>query len=130
MDSEIQDFPQPLTQRQALCDRIVPRAEGAGQIDQAIDLQYRLLRLFDPMLYTAQFPDGFRAALSLRGLQPGVGRQPQSDLQQAEFANMTRDMHCLMAGEGYTDEPVGGCPAGDAIDPAQVKRSSRASWAS
>ena len=94
----------------------------SGQIEQAIDLQYRLLRLFDPMLYTAQFPDGFRAAVSPRGIQPGVGRQPQSDLQQVQFTDLTRDLQCLLAGEGYTDEPVGGCPAGDTFDPTQVKR--------
>ena len=35
----------------------------AGQLDQAMKLQYRLLELFDAMLYSAEFPDGFRAAL-------------------------------------------------------------------
>jgi dihydrodipicolinate synthase/N-acetylneuraminate lyase len=39
----------------------------AGHLDQARDLQYRLLTLFDAMLYSAEFPDGFRAALSLCG---------------------------------------------------------------
>jgi dihydrodipicolinate synthase/N-acetylneuraminate lyase len=43
----------------------------AHQIDAARDLQYRLLRLFDAMLYSADFPEGFRAALKLRGFEPG-----------------------------------------------------------
>ena len=46
----------------------------AYRIDEARDLQYRLLALFDSMMYTADFPEGFRAALSLRGFEPGVGR--------------------------------------------------------
>ena len=39
----------------------------AGQIDEAMRLQYRLLELFDAMLYSADFPEGFRAAVELRG---------------------------------------------------------------
>ena len=34
----------------------------AGRLDEARDLQYRLLTLFDAMLYSAEFPEGFRAA--------------------------------------------------------------------
>ena len=41
----------------------------AGQIDEAMRLQYRLLELFDAMLYSADFPEGFRAAVELRGFQ-------------------------------------------------------------
>ncbi len=45
-----------------------------GQIDEAMRLQYRLLELFDAMLYSADFPEGFRAAVELRGFR--VGREP------------------------------------------------------
>src|SRR6185295_1073319 len=54
----------------------------ALRLDEARDLQYRLLTLFDAMIYSAEFPEGFRAALRLRGIDTGVGRQPQSDVQQ------------------------------------------------
>jgi len=47
----------------------------ARQLDAARDLQYRLLQLFDAMLYSAEFPEGFRAALRLRGFETGVGRR-------------------------------------------------------
>ena len=50
--------------------------------EAALDLQYRLLRLFDTMLYSAEFPEGFRVALNLRGIRTGPGRQPQSSVQQ------------------------------------------------
>ena len=39
----------------------------AGQLDDARRIQYDLVTLFDTMLYQAEFPDGFRAAASLRG---------------------------------------------------------------
>src|SRR4029079_10944838 len=51
------------------------------KLDEAIDLQYRVLTLFDAMLFTAEFPEGFRAALQLRGINTGKGRQPKSDVQ-------------------------------------------------
>ena len=94
----------------------------AGQIEQARDLQYRLLKLFDAMLYSAEFPEGFRAALQLRGLKTGVGRQPKSDVQQLELERLTEQLQCLLAAEGFTDEPVGGCPAGGDVDADVVAR--------
>ena len=50
----------------------------ARRLDAALDLQYRLLTLFDAMLYSAEFPEGFRTALKLRGIVPGPSRQPRS----------------------------------------------------
>ncbi len=92
------------------------------KFDQARDLQYRLLTLFDAMLYSAEFPEGFRAALRLRGFQTGVGRSPQSDVQQRDLEKLSRELQCLLAAEGFVDQPVGGCPAGDEVDPEQVGR--------
>ncbi|HEX7447575.1 MAG TPA: dihydrodipicolinate synthase family protein [Pirellulales bacterium] len=83
-----------------------------GQLDAARELQYKLVGLFDAMLYSADFPEGFRAALSLRGFSPGVGRQPLSETQQVQIAALQQTLQCLLAEEGFTDEPVGGCPPG------------------
>ncbi len=94
----------------------------SGQLDQARDLQFRLLKLFDAMLYSAEFPDGFRAALTLRGIHAGVGRQPKSESQKLQLDELSRQLQCLLAAEGFTGEPVGGCPAGSSIDPEQVAR--------
>ncbi len=94
----------------------------SGQLDAARDLQYRLLLLFDAMLYSAEFPEGFRAALQLRGFAAGRGRQPKSPSQQIELDQLGRQLQCLLAAEGFTDEPVGGCPASIEIDPEQVAR--------
>ena len=75
-----------------------------GQIDEAKDLQYRLLRLFDAMLYSAEFPEGFRVALNLRGIVTGPGRQPQSKLQQQDLARLKDQLYGLLTEEGWTDD--------------------------
>jgi dihydrodipicolinate synthase/N-acetylneuraminate lyase len=93
-----------------------------GKIDQARDLQYRLLPLFDAMLYSAEFPDGFRAALRLRGIEPGPSRQPKSTVQQQQLAKLSEQLQCLLAAEGFTKEPLGGCPVGEAVDAEAIAR--------
>lgn len=97
----------------------------AGQLDQARDLQYRLLTLFDAMLYSAEFPEGFRAALRLRGFRAGNGRQPKSQVQQLELERLSRQLQCLLAAEGFTDEPIGGCTTPVTPDDEQVARIAR-----
>jgi 4-hydroxy-tetrahydrodipicolinate synthase len=94
----------------------------AGRLDEARDLQYRLLTLFDAMLYSAEFPEGFRAALKLRGIRAGAGRQPKSEVQKIELDKLSRQLQCLLAAEGFADQPVGGCATGQPIDPEQVAR--------
>jgi dihydrodipicolinate synthase/N-acetylneuraminate lyase len=94
----------------------------AGKLDEARALQYRLLPLFDTMLYSAEFPEGFRAGVSLRGFATGRGRQPQSTSQQQSLAKLRDQIQCLLAAEGFVDEPVGGCPVGESIDSEHVAR--------
>jgi dihydrodipicolinate synthase/N-acetylneuraminate lyase len=94
----------------------------AGKIDEARDLQYRLLPLFDTMLYSAEFPEGFRAGVSLRGFHTGAGRQPQSPAQQQSLVKLRDQIQCLLAAEGFVDEPVGGCPAGESLDSEKIAR--------
>ena len=93
-----------------------------GKIDQARDLQYRLLPIFDAMLFSSEFPEGFRAALKLRGFQTGIGRQPQSMVQQQALQDLSRKLQCLLSEEGFTDEPFGGCEVPPAVDQEQVAR--------
>jgi dihydrodipicolinate synthase/N-acetylneuraminate lyase len=86
----------------------------AGQIDAARDLQYKLVTLFDAMLYSADFPEGFRAALELRGFNAGAGRQPLGATQQVDLRVLRGALQCLLAETGYVDAPPGGCPAPNA----------------
>jgi 2-dehydro-3-deoxy-D-pentonate aldolase len=94
----------------------------AGRLDEARELQYKVVKLFDTMMYTADFPEGFRAALSLRGFEPGPGRQPLSEGQQLELSAVRDAMQCLLAEEGFTDEPVGGCPPAAHVNPREVSQ--------
>lgn len=64
-------------------------------------LQFRMLELFDAMLYSVDFPEGFRAAVELRGFQVGSGRQPQTDNQGVDRAALQRVLLCILAEFGY-----------------------------
>lgn len=95
----------------------------AYRIDEARELQYKLLALFDKMLYSADFPEGFRAALKLRGINPGAGRQPLASSQKIDIALLSDALQCLLAEHGFTGEPVGGCPVKEpGVDSQQVSR--------
>src|SRR5436190_12651103 len=61
----------------------------ARRLDEALQVQYDLVSLFDAMLYTAEFPNGFRAAVNLRGFDMGVGRQPMSPEQKTDVAALS-----------------------------------------
>lgn len=95
----------------------------AHKIDAARELQYKLTTLFDAMIYSADFPEGFRAALKLRGINPGESRQPYSADQQLKMETVSNMLACLLAEEGFAHEPVGGCPTGPPqVDHEQVGR--------
>ncbi|MFZ5832488.1 MAG: dihydrodipicolinate synthase family protein [Planctomycetota bacterium] len=82
----------------------------AGKIDEAMQLQYRLLELFDAVVYSADFPEGVRAAVELRGFTMGRSRQPMSDAQQVDRAGLKRVLQCILADSGYVEPPQEGCP--------------------
>jgi dihydrodipicolinate synthase/N-acetylneuraminate lyase len=80
------------------------------QLEEAMSLQYRLLELFDAMLYSADFPEGFRAAVDLRGFNMGRSRQPLSPTQQIDREKLQRLLRCILADFGYVEAPPEGCP--------------------
>ena len=82
----------------------------AGRIDEAMRLQFRMLELFDAMLYSADFPEGFRAAVELRGFQIGRSRQPQTDKQKVDFAALQSVLRCILSEFGYVDANRQQCP--------------------
>jgi dihydrodipicolinate synthase/N-acetylneuraminate lyase len=79
------------------------------RIDEARTLQLRLVELFDAMLYSADFPEGFRAAVELRGFDFGRGRQPLSESQQIDRAALQRVLQCILHDFGFVDPPTDGC---------------------
>ena len=81
-----------------------------GALDEARQLQFRLLELFDTMLYSADFPEGFRAAVRLRGFDLGQSRQPLSENQEVDRESLSRVLHCLLADFNVVDAPPHACP--------------------
>jgi len=81
-----------------------------GKIEEAMKLQYRLLELFDAMLYSADFPQGFRAAVELRGFDLGASRQPITENQQFDRAQLQHLLRCILADFGFVTPPEDLCP--------------------
>ena len=65
--------------------------------------------MFDAMLYSADFPEGFRAAVELRGFDFGRSRQPLSDAQSVDRIALQRVLHCILADFGVVEGPEEGC---------------------
>ncbi len=83
----------------------------AGRIPEAREIQLKLLELFDEMIYSIDFPEGFRAAVSLRGFKMGTGRQPLSETQKFDLEGIRRVLQCILSQCGYVEPPAEGCPA-------------------
>ncbi len=82
----------------------------AGRLDEARTMQMRMIELFDAMIYAADFPEGVRAAVELRGFRMGPSRQPATDAQRVDRAALQRVLQCIMADFGILTEPAEGCP--------------------
>ncbi|MAE60258.1 MAG: dihydrodipicolinate synthase family protein [Planctomycetaceae bacterium] len=83
---------------------------AAGNLTDAQPLQLRVIELFDAMIYTADFPEGVRSAVELRGFNFGESRQPMSEAQRLDKAALGQVLKCILSDFGYVDEPVEGCP--------------------
>ena len=83
----------------------------AGDTAEAMRWQYRILELFDAMLYPFEFPDGFRAAAELRGFHfgPGGGRMPQTSRQRTEQMTLRSVLQCILADFELVNPPAAGC---------------------
>ena len=82
----------------------------AGKLDEAQALQLRVIELFDSMIFAADFPEGVRSAVELRGFNFGKSRQPLTEAQEVDKAALGQVLKCILADFGYIDEPVEGCP--------------------
>ena len=104
------------------------RIEGeraARQIDRRAEAQSadEMLELFDAMLYSADFPEGFRAAVELRGFDMGHSRQPLSPTQQINREKLQTLLRCILSDFGFVEAPPEGCPPrGNDLEPIRVKK--------
>ncbi|HTQ38075.1 MAG TPA: dihydrodipicolinate synthase family protein [Pirellulales bacterium] len=67
-----------------------------GRFAEARALQLRLLELFDALVNAADFPEGFRIGVQLRGIHIGRSRQPLSERQQHERPELERKISRLL----------------------------------
>jgi len=81
----------------------------AGNYEEAMSWQYRILELFDAMLFPFEFPDGFRAAAQIRGFEFGRGRQPLTSAQQTDSTALQAVLQCILADFGFVGAPGAGC---------------------
>jgi 4-hydroxy-tetrahydrodipicolinate synthase len=86
--------------------RSIHRSVVAGEIEQAMKLQYQLLPLFDTMISIGEFPEGFRAGARSRGWDLGPGRVPLSDQQKSSVAESQRQIDDLL--KEFSDRPTVG----------------------
>lgn len=77
--------------------RAIHRAVVAGDVPEAMRLQYQLLPLFDAMISLGEFPEGFRAGARSRGWDLGPGRVPLSAEQKDAVAKTQREIDALVA---------------------------------
>jgi dihydrodipicolinate synthase/N-acetylneuraminate lyase len=73
-------------------------AAAAGEWKRAMELQYRLLPLFDAMITTAEFPEGFRRGARVRGWDLGRSRQPLTHQQVTAADRAQERLREMMAG--------------------------------
>ena len=86
--------------------RAIHRSVVAGNIQEAMRLQYQLLPLFDAMISLGEFPEGFRAGARSRGWNLGSGRVPLSEQQKDAVARTQREIDSLVAEVAELDESL------------------------
>lgn len=75
----------------------------AGRLDEAKRIQLKLLDLIEAMFAAPIFPEGFRAAASLRGFDLGHSRQPISSREQADLGELRSRIACILADCGFAE---------------------------
>jgi dihydrodipicolinate synthase/N-acetylneuraminate lyase len=72
----------------------------AGRFDEARAVQTAVTRLFDACFGAADFPEGFRIGVGLRGIAVGPGRTPRSEEDRARDDDIRKELRSLLTAEG------------------------------
>ncbi len=75
----------------------------AGNWDEAKRIQFKLLELINAMLFGTNFPEGFRAGMSLRGFNLGTTRQLLSPREQSDLEDIRSKIACILADCGFQE---------------------------
>jgi 4-hydroxy-tetrahydrodipicolinate synthase len=92
-------------------------ATTAGRLDEARELQYLVRRIFDALLFSADFPEACRVAVRMRGIRIGPGRQPLSEKHGQMLADLEPRLRQLFAEAGIENR---GPSTLLAYDPQQI----------
>jgi 4-hydroxy-tetrahydrodipicolinate synthase len=93
-----------------------------GRWDEARRVQLKLLDLINAMLYGANFPEGFRAGMSLRGFNLGSTRQLLSPREKSDLEGIRSKIACILADCGFQEaasachRPGAGASPGPAVE--------------
>ena len=68
----------------------------SGRLDEARRLQTALIRIFDAMVFGADFPEGVRVGVELRGFHMNAGRMPLSDTHAEKLTVIERQLQTLL----------------------------------
>jgi dihydrodipicolinate synthase/N-acetylneuraminate lyase len=79
------------------------QAARANRWDEAREVQFRLLDVFDLMVNAPNFPEGFRSGYELRGFNAGHARFPLSANEQQTISSLRGKLACLLAGSGFPE---------------------------
>jgi dihydrodipicolinate synthase/N-acetylneuraminate lyase len=82
-----------------------------GNLEEAKRIQFKLLDLINAMLSGTNFPEGFRAGMSLRGFDLGTTRQLLSPQEKSDLEDIRSKIACLLAECGYA-EAASACRSG------------------
>ncbi len=96
-----------------------------GSLQEAVQIQYKLLQLIKGLVFGTDFPEAIRAGLEIRGFRMGRGRMPASPTQQVDRQALRAQLQCLLSEHGVVEQPPGGCPpvrpASSGIDRREVE---------
>ncbi len=76
----------------------------SGSVDEARRIQLKMLELIDAMFDGPIFPEGFRAAASLRGFNMGSSRQPISKAEGTRLESLRAKLACILTECGFPPE--------------------------
>ncbi len=72
-----------------------------GRMEEARQVQFKLLEVIETMFAAGNFPEGFREGVNLRGFDMGRARQPMSPGELEHFGAIREKLACLLAECGF-----------------------------
>lgn len=83
-----------------------------GNLEEAKQVQFKMLELIETMFAAGNFPEGFREGVNLRGFNAGRARQPIAPTEMEHFLNIRSKLACLLSDCGF-EEAAAHCQCSD-----------------